>query len=145
MAIGDGPILIVEDDPSIRQLMLDTLEQDGFEVVGAADGERAIALAEERRPAVVILDVGLPVMDGPSVADRIRDRYGSEVPFVVVTASNGIEKAAARIGTARYLAKPFDVSDLMNAVRQAAESAMPSGERQTPPDTAMGPATSPAT
>ncbi len=145
MGAGEGPILVVEDDPSIRQLLVDTLEQDGFDVVGAADGEEAIAAAEGRRPAVVILDIGLPLMDGPSVADGIRERHGNDVPFIVVTASHGIEKAASRIGAARYLAKPFDVSDLMNAVRQAAQSAMPRGEAEAPPDTSIGPATAQAT
>lgn len=131
-----GPILIVEDDPSIRQLLREALEQDGLEVVSASDGEEAIAAARNRRPAAVVLDMGLPLIDGPSVADRIREQYGDQLPFIVVTASRRIEEAARRIGAARYLTKPFDVADLVGAVRHAVEP---------PPQTAGGPATSPVT
>jgi DNA-binding response OmpR family regulator len=116
-----GPILIVEDDPSIRQLLRDALEQEGFEVVSASDGEEAIALAERRRPLAVILDMGLPLVEGPEVAERIRDKYGDLVPFVIVTASRRIEEAASRIRAACYLTKPFDVTDLVKAVRASIE------------------------
>lgn len=130
-----GPILIVEDDPSIRQLLRDALEQDGLEVVSASDGEEAIALSERRRPAAVVLDMGLPLIDGASVADRIRDQHGDLVPFIVVTASRRIDEIASRVRAARYLTKPFDIADLVGAVRDAVEP---------PPDTARGPVTSPA-
>ncbi|MBU6422683.1 MAG: response regulator transcription factor [Chloroflexota bacterium] len=129
-----GPILIVEDDPSIRQLLRDALEQEGFEPVAACDGAEAIAISDHQRPAAVVLDMGLPLIDGASVADRIRDRHGDVVPFIVVTASRRIEEAASRIRAARYLAKPFDIADLISAVRSALE---------LPPDTAREPATSP--
>lgn len=124
-----GPILIVEDDPSIRQLLHDALEQDGLEVVSASDGEEAIAIADRRRPLAVVLDMGLPLVEGPVVAERIRDKYGDSVPFVVVTASRRIEEAASRIRAARYLTKPFDVSDLVRAVRSSIDpvEALPEG------------------
>lgn len=129
-----GPVLIVEDDPSIRQLLRDALEQDGFEIASASDGEEAIAFAIRRRPAAVVLDMGLPLVDGVVVADRIRDKYGDQVPFIVVTASRRIEEAANRIRAARYLAKPFEIGDLVRAVRDAIElpAAVPEGSQISP-------------
>ncbi len=116
-----GPVLVVEDEPSIRELLCDALEQEGLEVITAAEGEQAIRIAKAHRPAVVLLDMGLPLVDGAAVADAIRDAYGGAVPFVVVTASRRIEEAAARIGAARYFTKPFDIPELIRAVRAALE------------------------
>lgn len=120
--LNAGPVLVVEDEPSIRELLCDAFEQEGLEVVSASDGEQAVRIATARRPAVVILDMGLPLVDGGDVADAIRDAHGASVPFVVVTASRRIEDAAARIGAARYFTKPFDVPDLVRAVRAALEA-----------------------
>lgn len=116
-----GPVLVVEDEPSIRELLRDAFEQEGLDVVTASEGEQAIRIARARRPALVLLDMGLPLLDGAAVADAIRDTYGDTVPFVVVTASRRIEEAAARIGAARYFTKPFDVPELVRAVRAALE------------------------
>jgi len=123
-----GPVLVVEDEPSIRELLRDAFEQEGLEVVAASDGEQAIRIAKDRRPALVLLDMGLPIIDGAEVADAIRDAYGDAVPFVVVTASRRIEEAAARIGAARYFTKPFDVPELVRAVRAALETPPPVSE-----------------
>lgn len=116
-----GPVLVVEDEPSIRELLCDAFEQEGLDVVTASEGEQAIRIARARKPAVVLLDMGLPLLDGADVADAIRDMYGDAVAFVVVTASRRIEDAAARIGAARYFTKPFDVPELVSAVRAALE------------------------
>ncbi len=123
-----GPVLVVEDEPSIRELLCDAFEQEGLEVVAASEGEQAIRIAKDRRPALVVLDMGLPLLDGAEVADAIRDAYGDSVPFVVVTASRRIEDAAARIGAARYFTKPFDVPELVRAVRAALETPPPVSE-----------------
>lgn len=118
-----GPILVVEDEPSIRELLCDAFEEEGLEVITAFDGEQAIRIAKLRRPAVILLDMGLPLIDGAAVADAIREKYGDSVPFVVVTATRRIEDAAARIGAARYFTKPFDIPDLVRAVKDAFEPA----------------------
>lgn len=133
--LNGGPVLVVEDEPSIRELLCDAFEQEGLEVVTASEGEQAVRIAKARRPAVVILDMGLPLIDGGAVADAIRDAYGDSVPFVVVTASRRIEEAAARIGAARYFTKPFDVPELVRAVRAALDP---------PSAVADAPATQPA-
>jgi DNA-binding response OmpR family regulator len=118
-----GPVLIVEDEPSIRELLSEALQQEGFEAVAARDGEEALRLANERRPALVILDMGLPVMDGATVAARIRGAHDELIPFIVVTASRRIEDAARTVRAARYITKPFDITDVVAAVRSALEPA----------------------
>jgi CheY-like chemotaxis protein len=134
--MSGGPVLVVEDEPSIRELLCDALEQEGLDIVTASDGEGAIQMAMARRPALVLLDMGLPLLDGAVVAAAIRNAYGPSIPFVVVTASRRIEEAAAQIGAARYFAKPFDIPDLLRAVRDALAS---------PPGVVEAPSTQPAT
>ena len=121
MGVPTGPVLVVEDDPAIRQLLCDAFETEGFDVATALDGEEAIRSARERRPAAVILDIGLPRVDGAGVADAIREAHGDSVPVFVVTASNRIQEASARIRALAYITKPFDVTDLVRQVRAAIE------------------------
>lgn len=112
-----GPILVVEDDFSIRELLRDAFESEGFEVVTASDGEDAIETARSKQPRVVILDIGLPRVDGPGVASAIRDLYGEAVAVIVMTANDRLAEASARVRAAAYFTKPFDIGELTRAVR----------------------------
>jgi DNA-binding response OmpR family regulator len=114
------PVLIVEDEPSIRELLCEALEQEGIRAVSASDGEQAVQIALEHRPALVVLDMGLPLLDGAAVAEKIRDAYG-DVPFVIVTASRRIDAAASELRAVSYIAKPFEIADLIKVVRFALE------------------------
>lgn len=116
---GTGPVLVVEDDPSIRELLLEAFEGEQLEVTSAADGEDAIRLALEKQPSLVVLDIGLPLVDGAGVADAIRERYGDAVPIIVITANNRIGDASRRVRATAYFSKPFDVPELVRAVRAA--------------------------
>lgn len=116
-----GPILVVEDDPSIRELLCEAFEGEGVDVVTASDGADAIEMARAERPSVVILDIGLPRVDGAGVASAIRDEYGDTVPLIVVTANNRLAEASARVRAAAYFTKPFDIVELTRAVRAAIE------------------------
>jgi two-component system, OmpR family, response regulator len=142
-AVFSGRVLVVEDDPSIRDLLMEVLEQEGLTVVACADGEQAVAAAEKQRPVAVVLDMALPLLDGPTVAGRISDLYGDQVPLIVVTASRPIEVAAARVRASSYIAKPFDVADVVDAVRAAIAppSALPSAAVEPSPASSTQPAT----
>ena len=120
---GRGAVLVVEDDPSIRALLVEALEHEAIEAVSASNGEEAVRIALEWRPAVVILDIGLPFIDGTIVAARIRDAYGDSVPLIVVTAASRIDEAASAVRAVSYVAKPFDIDDLLRAVRSALDFA----------------------
>lgn len=123
-----GPVLVVEDDKDIRQLLLASLEQEGFRVLSAADGEEAIRIATATRPAAVILDVALPKVSGAEVAASIRDLYPDGVPLLVISATDRIEDVRTRIRAERYLAKPFDLDELVSAVRMLTEPPLVGGE-----------------
>jgi DNA-binding response OmpR family regulator len=114
----DKLILVVEDDFDLRQTILWTLKDEGHEVDEAGDGREAVDRASQRKPALLLLDMGLPVLDGYSVAARLRSLYGDTVLIVTMTADGRAAEKARRIGAAAYLNKPFDLDDLLAIVRQ---------------------------
>ena len=112
-----GPILIVEDDAQVRRTLQWTLEAEGLPVQAASTGRRAVELAASERPGLMLLDMGLPDIDGYAVADRVRAVYG-DVPIVVVTADGRAAEKARRVGARGYLSKPFELDDLVATVRR---------------------------
>jgi DNA-binding response OmpR family regulator len=110
-------ILLVEDEPQIRQFVSGALEDEGFTVTTAVDGLEAIELARRDRPALVVLDMMLPRLPGQAVAAAIREIH-ADVPILVVTADGHAEAKAAQVGAFAYLAKPFDIDQLLALVSQ---------------------------
>jgi CheY-like chemotaxis protein len=113
------PILVVDDDHSLRKTIQMMLEEEGFIVQTAADGQEAVEQALTRQPALILLDMGLPLLDGSEVAAQVRTHYGGRVPVVLMTADGKAEEKSRRIGAASYLRKPFDIDDLIQMVEQA--------------------------
>jgi len=113
-------VVIAEDEALIRMDLAEMLGEEGYDVVGeAGDGQRAIELAEELRPDLVILDVKMPVLDGIAAAERIA---GSRIaPVVVLTAFSQRElvERARDAGAMAYLVKPFSRTDLVPAIEMA--------------------------
>jgi DNA-binding response OmpR family regulator len=116
-------ILVVDDDPSLRQLIQWTLEDEGWAVDTAADGRQALDRAARERPRLVVLDMGLPLVDGFGVAAGLHALYGDAVPIVVITADGQAAAKAARVGARAHLAKPFELDDLCALVRGALPTA----------------------
>jgi len=114
-----GTILVVDDDPEIRDVVRWLLEDEGWTVETASDGRDALERATQVRPALIVLDMGLPILSGEEVAMRLRVYYREPPPIVVVSADGRAGEKAARIGAAAYLPKPFDVDELARLVRQA--------------------------
>jgi DNA-binding response OmpR family regulator len=113
-----GLVLVVEDEPTIADVQRLYLERDGFQVLVVATGEQALAAVRERRPVAVVLDVGLPGMDGLDVVKRLR-ADGDDTPVLFVTARDeevdrilGLE-----MGADDYLTKPFSPRELVTRVR----------------------------
>jgi CheY-like chemotaxis protein len=109
---GPHTILVVDDDPTIVRLLTLALEQDGFRVVTANDGETALRLARLERPALILLDWEMPGADGIEVTRALRDEADPllrDVPLVLITAQSGAENTAAGFaaGATDYLTKPF--------------------------------------
>lgn len=112
-----GPILVVDDDPAILATIADILALSGYPVVTTADGAEALRLAAELRPALVLLDLRMPGIDGWDVATTLRAR-GLAAPVLVMTAAQDARRWAEQLGADGYLAKPFDLDDLLTAVEQ---------------------------
>ena len=130
-----GAILVVEDDPAIGALVAETLRGEGHRVALAGDGAEALHLALAGRPACILLDLHLPVMDGPAFLEAYRrvlspaasqagaaaaaDADGP-VPVIISTALTGAEAAreAERLGAAGFLTKPYDLETLIALVRE---------------------------
>ena len=111
-------ILVVDDDPAIRQLLTDVLEMDGYEVSVAVDGLAAVREVQAAPPDFVILDVMMPGLDGFGVLGTIREMPGEPVPVLMLTAAAESD-ANARAwagGVDYYLAKPFTADAVLDLV-----------------------------
>ena len=107
-------ILVVEDDPHLRQLMSVFLIRSGFEVMRAQDGEEALSVMESAMPDLVVCDIMMPKMDGFSLTRDLRRAY-PELPILMVTAREALEdkRAAFSVGTDDYMVKPIELDELL--------------------------------
>jgi len=113
-------VVIAEDEALIRLDLKETLHELGYEVVGeAGDGEQAVALAQELRPDLVILDVKMPVLDGISAAQRIAAARIAPVVILTAFSQRDLIERARDAGAMAYLVKPFSAADLMPAIEMA--------------------------
>ena len=110
-------VLVIEDDPNTAALIVLYLEREGFKPVTAGDGPEGLALAEQSRPVLVILDLMLPKMDGWEVCRRLRQK--SEVPVIMLTArGEEIDRVAGlTLGADDYVVKPFSPRELVARVK----------------------------
>jgi len=116
MAEGPPLVLVVDDDPDILEAICDILGAEGYRVARARHGLEALERVEAERPALILLDLMMPVMDGVAFASALRRRgtLGS-VPVVVISADSNPDRAVA-VGARGFLAKPFDIDALLAQV-----------------------------
>jgi two-component system KDP operon response regulator KdpE len=113
-------ILVVDDDPDLVRAMRLRLRANNYEVTTATDGYTAIASAQKERPALIILDLGLPVGDGFVVLERLQNIDAlASVPVIVLSARDpqSNEERALKAGASAFFQKPADNDELMNAIR----------------------------
>ena len=112
-------ILVIEDDVQIQNFMIYTLENAGFAVAGTVNGKDGIDYMIRKNADLILLDLGLPDMDGMDVLHRIRE--WSEVPVIIVSARDQYKEKAAALddGADDYLTKPFSATELMARIRVA--------------------------
>jgi two-component system, OmpR family, response regulator MprA len=120
-------VLVVEDDDEIAQVLQRSLRLEGYEVRIAADGEQALAVHAEYVPDVVILDLGLPKLDGIDVARRVRG--SDDVPILMLTARDAVEARVEGLdsGADDYLVKPFERQELLARLRALLRRRPPRG------------------
>jgi DNA-binding response OmpR family regulator len=125
-------ILVIDDDPDLVRAMRLRLRANNYEVATASDGYSAIASAQKERPALIILDLGLPVGDGFVVLERLQNIDAlSSVPVIVLSARDpqSNEERALKAGAAAFFQKPADNDELMNVIRVS----LSPGQQQTAP------------
>ncbi|MFC4907461.1 response regulator transcription factor [Actinomadura gamaensis] len=144
-----GRILVVDDEPAVRESLTSSLEFEGYEVGTAADGVLALDAVEARRPDLVVLDVLMPRMDGLTACRRMRAR-GATMPVLMLTARDmvGDRVTGLDAGADDYLVKPFELDELLARVRALLRravdygtSARPDGEALAFEDLRMDPRT----
>jgi len=111
-------VLIAEDDPELRELVALTLTDAGMDVEEARDGREALAHVVARKPDLVLLDMRMPGMDGRAFCAAIRE-LGQPPRVVVMTAGDRAAQTAAELGAVSWLAKPFDIDELVATVRRS--------------------------
>jgi DNA-binding response OmpR family regulator len=120
-------VLVVEDEPQIAQIVRDYLQHAGFAVVTTPDGAQALILADQRRPDLVVLDLGLPRLDGLEVAKRLR--RDTDIPIIMLTAR--VEESdrliGLDVGADDYVTKPFSPRELVARVRAVLRRVEPGG------------------
>jgi DNA-binding response OmpR family regulator len=116
-AAGQRPILVVDDDIEILAMLRDFLEGEGLTVRTAANGAEALAALDEVAPALILLDMRMPILDGWAFAEQCRERKLA-YPIVVMTAAESARSWAEEIGATGYIAKPFDVNELLQTIER---------------------------
>jgi CheY-like chemotaxis protein len=113
-------VLIVDDDVDLRELVAAFASLAGVDTETAAHGAAALEVCARRRPDLIILDMKMPVMDGPEFCRHLRMRPGPPPPVVIMTAAPNPAESAAGVAAEGWLSKPFEADDLLEHVRRFA-------------------------
>jgi DNA-binding NtrC family response regulator len=122
-------ILIVDDEEHIRMLYQVELEDEGYEVITAADGNRLIEKIEEERPDLVVLDIKMSGYNGLDLLQEIRNRFYN-LPVILCSAYDTYKRDIKSIAADSYVVKSSDLTKLKNTIRRALESHFAEGERE---------------
>jgi CheY-like chemotaxis protein len=111
-----GPVLVVEDDESIARIVAGVLADEGYPVVVARDGAEALERIAAQPPRLILLDMRMPRVNGWEFTAAYRARTDAPAPIVVITAGRDAAQKAREIGADGYVAKPFDIDDVVDIV-----------------------------
>jgi len=114
-------LLVVDDDPDVAEALLSVLQDEGHEVAVAGNGERGLDQIARSRPDAVLLDVEMPILDGPSMVARLaaRDSGDETIPIVLVSGAGELSQIARRVGTPYFLSKPYNIASLAALLARA--------------------------
>jgi len=109
-------VLVIDDDEDILELVRFVLEGEHYAVATATDGRKALAAVATTMPDLILLDMKMPVMDGKQFADELRRLHDETAPIIAVTAAEDARKRALEIGAAGWIAKPFELAEVVRVV-----------------------------
>ena len=116
-----GKILVVDDEVYILHILDFSLGAEGFEVISADNGERAVEMARQEKPTLIVLDIMMPVLDGYETCRRLKqDPLTKDIPVVLLTAKGrDVDKRLGfEVGAADYIVKPFSPSRLIERIQE---------------------------
>jgi two-component system nitrogen regulation response regulator NtrX len=126
-----GDILVVDDEADIVNLVVELLQDEGYEVRSAFNGEMALAAIAQQQPAMILMDMYMPQMTGIMLLEHLKANGVSDIPVVLMTASPRAAEPLLNQGLVDYLAKPFDIDQLLQCV----ERHLRQPETRSSPDT----------
>lgn len=115
--VADQPVLVVDEDPGVRDLVRFILEAEGMTVETAENGYQGLARGLYRRPSLVILDLGVAFIGAEVIVQELRATYGDALPVILMSHDANVREVAHRIGADDCLAKPFSWNGVLGAVK----------------------------
>ena len=113
-------ILMVEDDAGVRTALAEALDCEGFDVRSAANGRDALAVLERWRPSLILMDLGMPIMDGWAFREELRRRPGlADIPVIVLSAAPWDPGHIDGLDAVDFISKPCEIDGLVAAIRRA--------------------------
>jgi two-component system, NtrC family, nitrogen regulation response regulator NtrX len=113
-----GDILVVDDEADIVNLVVELLQDEGYKVRSAFNGEMALAAIAQQQPAMILMDMYMPQMTGIMLLEHLKTNGVSDIPVVLMTASPRAAESLLNQGMVDYLAKPFDIDQLLQCVER---------------------------
>ncbi len=120
-----GSILIIEDDKSIQQFLRTLLEDEGYEVRQASNGLEALDLLNVYSPNLILLDIAMPLLDGWGFLKGYQEQDRGPVPIIALSATANFRLPEKWVGFSGFLAKPFNISELLNCITQYLGTSVP--------------------
>jgi DNA-binding response OmpR family regulator len=128
--IGERLVLVVDDDPDILQTLALCLSTEGYRVAMASNGQEALNLLEREKPACILLDLMMPIMDGWQFVAELDTRGWRRSPLLILSADRSVQGHATNLRADAFLAKPFDLDELLGKVQQLTGGPNGHGQRQ---------------
>ncbi len=135
MVMTAGKVLVVEDEPDLREILVYNLKREGFKVYASGDGWESLLIAQREKPDVVLLDLMLPTMDGLEVCRKLRAQASYGVHVIIVSARNQEEDIlrGLELGADDYVGKPFSLKEIVARIRTVLRR-VPTGTTHRNPD-----------
>lgn len=131
--MSSTPILVVDDDTAILELIAQVLIDEGYNVLTAGDGRAAVALARMQLPKLILLDLMMPEMNGWQVIAALKSFSPTRtIPVILLSARRDLAETAAYLGATAYLEKPFDLDELVQQVQSYIHDQQPGGPEDQP-------------